>query len=344
MESNVAGAGRKSVSTSGAVFAIGIGLFVLVTTLAALPSTAGRPQWAWPMIGLCAAMPFAVATDPQWLRLIVAAFAVVFAARVWERTHGRAKHATASLAAFAVWWLVPAEARFPTDADEARANRKAGRRRLVRMFGKAVLVVGLVFINRATADITANPFLFAAWSMALVYAFISGIADAVTGTVMQTGVRASEAFDAPLLARSPREFWGERWNLFVTRWAFRNVFIPFGGRRSPAPATLGVFVISGLMHEYLIVACGNGFGERTGHTLVFFVLQGAAVLLLGRRKPILPRGLAVTLNLVFLIVTTPLFFRPLDAAVGYSRWWKPDRATQADGGCEMSRPRSVAMR
>ncbi len=301
---------------------LGIGLFVLVTALSALPRTAARPRWGWPLVGLCAAIPFALATEPQWPRLIASAFAVVFAARVWERTHGRAPQVTSPLH-FALWWFVPADARFPTGTAEARSNRAAGRRRLSRLVGKAALVLVLVLINRAADDITSNPFVFAAWSMALVYAFISGIADGLTGLLMQTGVRMSEAFDAPLLAGSPREFWGQRWNLFVTRWAFRNVFIPLGGMRHPARATLAVFGVSGLMHEYLVIVCGGGPGEYTGYTFAFFLLHGAAALVQGRKKPRLGRKVAVALNLAFLIITTPLFFQPLDAAVGYSRWWNP---------------------
>ncbi len=87
-------------------------------------------------------------------------------------------------------------------------------------------------------------------------------------------------------------------------------------------ATLLVFTISGLMHEYLIVACGHGFGNHTGWMLAFFALHGLAVLLVSRVPWELPRPIAIAFHTGYMALTAPLFFVPLDEAVGYSRWWK----------------------
>lgn len=276
-------------------------------------------------VAAAAAIPFLTPTSPQWFRLVSAAFAVVWAARAWERSRGR----TPDLAGwrFWLWWLMPADARLPRSHDEARANRRAGARRLARVVPKAAAIVGIVLVNRAVDDITAHGLAFAAWSMVYLYAFVSAIADATTGLLMLFGLHMSESFERPMLARSSSEFWGRRWNRFITRWAFRNVFIPMGGRRSPARATLLVFTISGLMHEYLVVACGDGLGSYTGRTLAFFLLQGLAVIASTRSTVRLPRGPAIALHLAFLVATAPLFVVPLDEAVGFSRWWKePPRA------------------
>jgi D-alanyl-lipoteichoic acid acyltransferase DltB (MBOAT superfamily) len=220
------------------------------------------------------------------------------------------------------------------------------------MVVKLAVVLSLAMLNRATDDITTNIVLFSAWSMLLVYALISAVADGITGLVMQTGVAMSESFDAPMLARSPREFWGRRWNLFVTRWAFRNVFVPAGGVRAAARGTLLVFLVSGLMHEYLVVTCRGGFGPYTGYTVGFFLLQGLGVLAVGRtRRPRLPRAAAIALQLVFMLATTPLFFVPLDDALGYSRWWKREgqpamspRCGTVSAGCSRNpQPRSTPL-
>jgi hypothetical protein len=303
---------------------VGLALVATVTALTALPSSGTRPRLGWLLVGLCALIPFTIPEDPQWIRLLVASFAVVFAARSWERTHGRAPpDITESAARFVLWWLVPAEARYPKDATDALRARREGRRRLLRVLPKLGAIMVLALINRALDDITANRWVFAAWSMGLIYAMISAIADGLTGVLMQTGVHLTETFDAPILARSPRDFWGRRWNLFVHRWAIRNVFFPLGGVRAIGRTTLLVFAVSGLMHEYLLIACADGVTSRVGHTVGFFLLQGAGVLAESRVRRKLPRSMAVLLHLAFLLVTTPIFFRPLDAAVGYSRWWKP---------------------
>lgn len=271
-------------------------------------------------VAIAAVIPFLTPSTPQWLRLVVSALAVVWAARVWERAHGREPD-VADAWRFWLWWGVPADARLPRTAQEATENRRAGIRRLARAATKVGVVVGVVVVNRAVEDITQSTMVFVAWSMTYLYACISGIADALTGALMLTGLHMSESFEAPMLARSPSEFWGRRWNRFVTRWAFRNVFIAAGGRRTPARATMLVFVISGLMHEYLLIACQHGWSRYAGWTLAFFVVQGLAVVLGNAITRTMPRALAVLLHLAFLFATTPLFLIPLDDAVGYSKWW-----------------------
>jgi D-alanyl-lipoteichoic acid acyltransferase DltB (MBOAT superfamily) len=157
--------------------------------------------------------------------------------------------------------------------------------------------------------------------MAMLYAFVTGLADLVTGLAMQTGYRISEVFDAPFLSRSPRDFWSRRWNLFVHRFAVRNVYVPLGGRERPGLAIAIVFLLSGLMHEYLVVACGRGLGSYTGYSLAFFVLQGTGVAVHARwGRGRMPRGLAIALHFLWMLATSPLFFLPLDEAAGFSTW------------------------
>lgn len=269
-----------------------------------------------------AAIPFLTPASPQWFRLVVSFFAVVWAARIWERSRGREPDLRSAPWRFWLWWFVPADARAAKDAAQAATHQRQGWARLARVIPKAVLVVSLVLINRAITDVTAHGLAFTVWSMLYLYALISAIADGLTGLLMLTGLHMSESFESPMLARSSSEFWGRRWNRFITRWAFSNVFVPAGGRRRPAAATLLVFVISGLMHEYLVVACGHGFGNYTGWMLAFFVVHGLGVMLVSRVPWELPRLVAVVLHTAFVMVTAPLFFLPLDDAVGYSRWWK----------------------
>ncbi|KAJ1994049.1 hypothetical protein H4R33_000451 [Dimargaris cristalligena] len=91
-------------------------------------------------------------------------------------------------------------------------------------------------------------------------------------------------FDQPFLATSPRDFWSRRWNLLFKDTFHIVVFKPVqrrvGGTRGIAgpqapvvqfSAALAVFLFSGLLHEYILIAvCGRSAGEE----MLFFVLHG----------------------------------------------------------------------
>ena len=130
---------------------------------------------------------------------------------------------------------------------------------------------------------------------------------------------------APPLARSPRDFWGRRWNLVVHDLVFRHVFLPLGGLRRPLRSTVGVFVISGLIHEYFVLACLGHPGRYPGFMMLFFGLHGLAVMVQlawdrgpGRRSR-MARPLAIVLHLAWFTLTAPLFFAPIGEI--FARAW-----------------------
>lgn len=153
--------------------------------------------------------------------------------------------------------------------------------------------------------------------MWLLYLVFSGLTDLLAGLGMQGGIWLFESFAAPALARSPRDFWAKRWNLFIHRFALRNIFVPLGGRRRPLRAMALVFVASGVVHEFVVFATGGVVSPYVGAMLLFFGLQGLAVGLqvIAERKrwvPRMPRLLAVGLHQVWMTCTAPLFFAPLE--------------------------------
>lgn len=88
------------------------------------------------------------------------------------------------------------------------------------------------------------------------------------------GADAAPLMEAPLLATSPSDFWGARWNRGFSDLARDLVVRPL--RRAPGAAMLTVFALSGLVHELVIsVPARGGWGLPTG----YFLLQGAAVAL-----------------------------------------------------------------
>jgi alginate O-acetyltransferase complex protein AlgI len=84
-----------------------------------------------------------------------------------------------------------------------------------------------------------------------IWADFSGYTDMALGVARTLGVSLSENFDAPYLARGPRDFW-RRWHITLSTWLRDYVYIPLGGNRhGPARTALALAVtmlLGGLWH------------------------------------------------------------------------------------------------
>lgn len=86
------------------------------------------------------------------------------------------------------------------------------------------------------------------------------------------GVDAEPIMREPLLARSVRDFWGNRWNRGFSDFAHRAFLRPFSRTFGPTGGLVGVFFISGLIHELVIsLPARGGYGLPT----LYFLIQGA---------------------------------------------------------------------
>lgn len=101
----------------------------------------------------------------------------------------------------------------------------------------------------------------------------SGLASLRICYMNLAGYTVPECYRCPLLAKSPREFW-QRWNVWVTSWARRYLFLPMhiGLRRritmrfmpfALVAAVLATFVGIGLLHD--LPALLTGLAEQTDH-------------------------------------------------------------------------------
>jgi hypothetical protein len=220
-----------------------------------------------------------------------------------------------------VWLMVPPPSRWPRDAADVASARVDGSRRLGRVALKLPAVAALLWIDAAFPGLHDSPWVEAFWALWLTWLAVSSITDFASVGLLLSGLHVDEAFDAPPIASSPRDFWARRWNLVVHAFLIRYVFVPVGGRRRPLGATALVFACSGLMHEYFVVAVRGAPGSYTGFMFAFFCLQGAAVVgqmardrarrRSRRRVRPWPRPLSILVHLAWLTATGPLFFLPL---------------------------------
>lgn len=107
-----------------------------------------------------------------------------------------------------------------------------------------------------------------------IYLALAGACNLAVVTLALRGLDFDDPFDNPLVVRSPREFWGRRWNTWVNHMLYRYVFVPSGGWRRPVRGTLAAFAVSGALHEGFVVV---GTREFTGWMGGFFLAQGVLV-------------------------------------------------------------------
>jgi alginate O-acetyltransferase complex protein AlgI len=88
------------------------------------------------------------------------------------------------------------------------------------------------------------------------------------------GVKAEPIMSAPLRSTSLGEFWGKRWNLGFRQLAHELIFRPLYRGLGPQAAGFLVFVVSGVIHDFVIsLPARRGYGLPT----LYFLLQGAGV-------------------------------------------------------------------
>ena len=138
-----------------------------------------------------------------------------------------------------------------------REDHLEGGKYLLRGYAKKVIAADFLagFVDTAYAApsaaggaaLTLATALFAAQ----IYCDFSGYSDIALGCARLMGIRLSENFRQPYLARSPGDFW-RRWHISLTRWFTDYVYIPLGGSRRGTLRRyrniLLVFLASGLWH------------------------------------------------------------------------------------------------
>ena len=272
-----------------------------------------------PALALALLCPFLIPAEWIYTRALSTVQFVVVAGKTYELFRGRVPDPRMldRWGTFLFWLFVPLKSQRPEQLADAERARAAGRVRLMRALIKLPPVAVLTLLHLHWPALHDDVWLESFWALWLTYFAVSALVDIVGGVAMQSGNALAEGFDAPPLARSPRDFWSRRWNLVVHDLVFRHVFLPLGGLRRPLRATVGIFALSGFIHEYFVFATLGRLSSYTGYMMVFFGIHGVAVMAQlawdrgpGRRRS-MSRPLAVGLHLAWFTLTAPLFFAPM---------------------------------
>jgi D-alanyl-lipoteichoic acid acyltransferase DltB (MBOAT superfamily) len=164
----------------------------------------------------------------------------------------------------------------------------------------AIVPLPLEHVLKVSAVVSAVVLLTNA--MAAVYRLLGGV--------------ALDFMRNPLIASTPADFW-RRWNVPAQQFLNEYAFTPAGGPRRAVRATLVTFAISGVVHEYVF---GIAAGRVQGWQLLFFMLQGVAVVATMRIRP---RGRITLLWIagtwVFDLASSVLFFQSVNQVLPFYR-------------------------
>jgi len=172
------------------------------------------------------------------------------------------------------------------------------------------------FVARLALLILLHPRHSGAWEMlrliagaALLYGLGGVIAGVLVLLFLAAGYSLPPVHRHPVAARSVEEFWARRWNIVVSAWLHTFVFLPFARRRRYALGILLAFLVSGLLHGWLVVFAVGIWAAFT--TTLFFVIQGVVILAENRlRIRNWPVPLARAWTVTIILGTSPLFIDP----------------------------------
>jgi hypothetical protein len=275
---------------------------LLLLVLAALVTAGSRRRRA---VGLAMALPvflFPLLADSTLVRAVLAGASCWGYARLIDLARERRPLPPLHRAAHVLAVVDSRQVRFTTPRLDVAA------------FARFAAGVAAVYLSLWTAHILAPqagglPLRWLA-GVVFIYGFAEACAGLLHGVGRLIGAEVPPIQRHPILARSLRDFWGERWNLVVNRWLRQHCFMPLA-RRGRAGAGLALaFAVSIALHVWIVAASLDL--DMTLRTAAFFALQGA---LLAAEGPLgvarWPTPLARAWALAGTILPSPLFTEPL---------------------------------
>lgn len=234
----------------------------------------GKPLDWIPLVVLPAAATVFQTALPNWVFMWLLAFAIFFGCK-WltlrRACAGRPRpHRLSALAYLLLWPGMEASAFLA-----GKATKRPPFRNWIGAAAKTLAGVGLLWFVTA-GKLPLHPLLLGWLGMIGVVMLLHfGLFHVLALVWQTTGREVKPVMRAPLLATSLADFWGQRWNTAFNALAHDLAFRPLVRRIGIARATLGVFLISGVIHDLVIsLPARGGYGLPTA----YFAVQGLAVL------------------------------------------------------------------
>lgn len=191
----------------------------------------------------------------------------------WWKARKRVPHTASRSLAYLVGWP-------GMDADtflDSRQHRSAPQLRQW-MWAWLKTATGIVLLWLVAHRIPARLPLAQGWLglFGLILLLHFGSFDLIACFWQRIGIAAQPIMAKPILSTTLSEFWGKRWNLGFRQLAYDLIFRPLHKKIGPGPASLLVFLASGLIHDLVIsLPARGGYGLPTA----YFIFQGLAVML-----------------------------------------------------------------
>jgi hypothetical protein len=144
------------------------------------------------------------------------------------------------------------------------------------LFAAAKASAGFALVLFSARDVFDWPPLLTGWlgMLGIILFLHFGLFDLIAFVWQSAGVNAKPVMRRPMSATSLAEFWSARWNTAFNVLAHDLAFRPLVRKFGAGRATLGVFLISGILHDLVIsLPARAGFGLPTA----YFLFQGIAV-------------------------------------------------------------------
>jgi hypothetical protein len=214
----------------------------------------------------------------QWFGLMMFLYMVPFklAALIGLSGEERRQLTWGRLLAFFLWIGMQPRRFMPSYAPPLSDPRPTWRGVLLNAAAGAALLWGVPWLFPP-----GTPLLVRAWTGLVGWAFLRLFAgfDVVALIYRRLGFPVEKAWANPAAATSLRDFWGRRWNRFMSGMLRDLLFTPLARRVGVVLAALAVFVYSGVLHEFVSVLARGGYGGPT----LYFLIQGGAFLAEGTR-------------------------------------------------------------
>jgi hypothetical protein len=258
--------------------------------------------------------PLVMPAKASLLRFLASVAAVLLLVKVWDVQFGASRGSKLDLATFLVFLLNP----FSFVLSRLGGERRPPLRENLVHLAQAVtglVLGGMVCIGLFRLDWEGQP--FALEHSAKVIGFYLALLPAAGAAVAAwrlLGGTARDSMDHPFLARTPADFW-RRNNRPMQQFFYEDIFEPVGGVRFPLRATLIVFAVSAIVHEYVF---GIALGRVQGYQAAFFLVQGGAVAATLRVRPRRARRILWIMGtFLFNLVSSELFFASMNGVVRF---------------------------